>query len=654
MPEKSKKYDASNISVLKGLEPVRLRPGMYVAGGGVDQRALQHLIQECVDNACDEFMEGYGKKINITVYSDGGIKVSDNGRGIPVDEHPVHKKSALELVLTTLHAGGKFNNDNYKVSSGLHGVGVSVVCGLSKYLKATVCRDGYEWYQEYKVGKPVSGVTKSNKTNKTGTSILFYPDDTILHDVDVKIEILTKKMRELSFLCPGLEIEIFDERTGEKYNFLNDKGLEDFITFLNEDKDDLFPINPIFISDKVDDIMIDIAIQYTDQTNDTILSYCNTVGTIDGGRHEKGFKSGLTRVINNFAREQKILKDKDPNLDGDDVRYGLTAIIAIRIKSPRFEGQSKTRLANEEVESAVSQLILDKLTELLDKDQSIGKKIVDKALTSQRARLAAKSAAEAIRKKSSGFSMANKLSKCSSKVAENCELFIVEGDSAAGPAKRVRDSRTQAILPLRGKVINSLKCRVDKLLQNNEIQNLIYALGTGIANIKLNDNDEDSDSLFNLDKLNYHKIILLADADADGNHIRALLLTFFFTYLRPVIDAGHLYIAQPPLFKMTVGSGKNKNKYYILDEKELEEMTKKYPNGAVTRFKGLGEMDDEELGYTSINKNTRNIVKVEIDDFAFAEKIFSSLMGDKAEPRKEYLAKNASKYFNKIFEGEAF
>ena len=645
-------YNAEQIEVLKGLEPVRLRPGMYLSGGGVDQRALQHLIQECMDNIFDEFAEGYGKKATITIQSDGGIQVEDEGRGIPVDMHPIHKKPALELVMTTLHAGGKFNNDNYKVSAGSFGVGISVVNGISKYLKATICRDGYEWVQEYEKGKSITGVEKIKKTNKTGTTILFYPDNTIMHDVNVKIDILTNKMNELSFLCPGLTIEIFDERDGEHYQYLSKNGILDFINFLNEDKDGLLPVKPICFNGVVDDVVIDIAMQYADQNNEIILSYCNTISTTDGGRHLRGFKSGLTRVINTFARSQKLLKDKDDNLEGDDIRSGLSAIVSVKVKNPRFEGQSKNRIANEEVESAVSQLIAEKLTAYLDTDPSLGKRIVDRALTAQRARAAAKSASEAIKKKSGSFSMASKLAKCRSKNAEECELFLVEGDSAAGPAKRTRDSRTQAILPLRGKVINALKCRLDELLKNNEIQTLIYALGTGIANTNLNGDEEDS--LFDITKINYHKLILAADSDADGNHIQSLLLTFLFTYLRPLVEAGYVYIAKAPLFKVTVGSGKSKAKYYALDEKELEILNKKYPSGKVTRFKGLGEMDDDELAETTINPKTRTIVQVEIDSLGAASKMFSDLMGKSAAPRKEYLAKHASKHFKRIFESEAF
>jgi DNA gyrase subunit B len=646
-----KQYNAEHIEVLEGLEPVRLRPTMYVLGG-LDQKSLQHLIIECVNNSTDEFMAGYGKKITITLQSDGGINVADEGRGIPVDLHPIHKKSALELVMTTLHAGGKFDKENYKISSGINGVGISVCCGLSKYLEARVCRDGFEWLQKYEKGKPTTSVDKIKKSNKTGTSILFYPDNTILHDIDVKTEILTHKMMELSFLCPGLTIEIFDERDGENYSYFSKEGIQSLVKFLNEDKDSLFPNKPLFFDGTVDDVGVEIAFQYADQSRDFILSYCNTVSTTDAGRHERGFKSGLTRIINTFARNQKLLKDKDTNLEGDDIRDGLTAIVSVHVRQPLFEGQSKSRLANEEVEPAVSQLITEKLTAYLDQDPSLGKRIVERALTAQRARAAAKSASEAIKKKSGSFGMASKLAKCRSKNAEECELFLVEGDSAAGPAKRTRDSRTQAILPLRGKVINALKCRLDELLKNNEIQTLIYALGTGIANTNLNGDEEDS--LFDITKINYHKLILAADSDADGNHIQSLLLTFLFTYLRPLVEAGYVYIAKAPLFKVTVGSGKSKAKYYALDEKELEILNKKYPSGKVTRFKGLGEMDDDELAETTINPKTRTIVQVEIDSLGAASKMFSDLMGKSAAPRKEYLAKHASKHFKRIFESEAF
>jgi DNA gyrase subunit B len=644
-------YNAENIEVLEGLDPVRLRPTMYVMGS-LDSKSLQHLIIECVNNSTDEFLAGYGKKITITLQSDGGIKVADEGRGIPVDLHPIHKKSALELVMTTLHAGGKFDKDNYKISSGINGVGISVCCGLSKYLEARVCRDGFEWLQKYEKGKPTTGVEKVKKSNKTGTSILFYPDDSILHDVNVKTETLAHKMMELSFLCPGLTIEIFDERDGESYSYFSKEGIQSLVQFLNEDKDSLFPNKPIFFNGTIDDVGVEIAFQYADQSRDFILSYCNTVSTTDAGRHERGFKSGLTRVINTFARNQKLLKDKDSNLEGDDIRDGLTAVVSVQLRQPLFEGQSKSKLGNEEVEPAVSQLITEKLTAYLDQDPSLGKRIVERALTAQRARAAAKSASEAIKKKSGSFGMASKLAKCRSKNAEECELFLVEGDSAAGPAKRTRDSRTQAILPLRGKVINALKCRLDELLKNNEIQTLIYALGTGIANTNLNGDEEDS--LFDITKINYHKLILAADSDADGNHIQSLLLTFLFTYLRPLVEAGYVYIAKAPLFKVTVGSGKSKAKYYALDEKELEILNKKYPSGKVTRFKGLGEMDDDELAETTINPKTRTIVQVEIDSLGAASKMFSDLMGKSAAPRKEYLAKHASKHFKRIFESEAF
>ena len=646
------KYGAEQIEVLEGLEPVRLRPGMYI--GSTDTRGLHHLAWEVIDNAVDENMAGYCDEITVIIRADGGFTTIDNGRGIPVDEHPTQKKSALEVIMTKLHAGGKFGKGSYAVSGGLHGVGASVTNALSEKLDVCVRRDGYSWVQSYARGIPLNNVTKKGKaaSKDYGTTVTFWPDPEIFPKTEFSSETIIKRMREISFLNPSLKINVVNEITGETESLHHKGGLVEFIQFINEDKDGLYPNSPISIQGNIDDVDISIAFQYGDQSSDNVISYCNTIATIDGGRHERGFKSGFTRVINNFARNQKLLKEKDSNLDGDDIRYGMTAIVSVKVKNPQFEGQTKTRLGNEEVEAAVSQLISEKIVELLDVDPSIGKKIVDRAITSQKAKAAARSAADAIRKKGSGFSMANKLSKCSSKIAENCELFIVEGDSAAGPAKQVRDSKTQAILPLRGKIINSLKCPIDKLLNNNEIQNIIYALGTGIANIQLNGDDSETDSLFNLDKLNYHKIILMCDADADGNHIQSLLLTFFFTYLKPIVEAGHLYISKPPLFKLTVGSGKSKMKYYAENEIELSKLSSKYTNGAVTRFKGLGEMDADELETTSINPSTRNILKVDIDDLAIAEKMFSSLMGDKSEPRKAYLAKYASKYFKSIFNYE--
>ena len=641
------KYDAEQIEVLEGLEPVRLRPGLFV--GGTDQKALQHLIAECTDNAIDEHMAGYGNHIDIILQADGGICVTDNARGIPVSMHPTQKRPALEVVMCKLHAGGKFDGKVYQVAAGLHGVGISVTNALSKRLDATIWRDGFEWYQKYEKGVPITDVGKKKKSNKTGTRILFYPDDSILTDINVKAESLVRRMKEISFLCPGLKITISDERDGEEYEFLSNKGISEYMSFLNEDVDGLFPTKPISFAGKANDIEIEIVLQYSDKSGDTILSFCNIIPTTDGGKHESGLKTGLTRTINAFARTNKLLKDNQDNLIGDDIRDGLIGMVCVKVPNPIFESQTKTRLANDEVYATVSQFISEKLTELLDKDPSIGKRIVERALTSQRARAAAKSAAEAIKKKGSSFSMANKLAKCSSKNPKECELFIVEGDSAAGPAKQVRDSRTQAILPLKGKIINSLKARIDKLLDNNEIKNIIYALGTGIANVSLNGED-DVNSLFDLSRLNYDKIILVMDADSDGKHIQLLLLTFFFTFLRPVIEGGHLYIASPPLFKIEVG----KNKHYALDEAELGKLLAKYPNGSVTRFKGLGEMNEDELEETAINPNTRNIAQIEIENLGMAEKLLINLMGDKPGPRKEYLAKNASKHFEKIFANEAF
>lgn len=645
------KYNAEQIEVLEGLEPVRLRPGMFI--GSTDIKGLHHLVWEVTDNCVDEHLAGYCSKIDIIIRADGGVTISDNGRGIPVDEHPTQKKSALEVVMTKLHAGGKFGKGTYVVAGGLHGVGISVTNALSKKLDVQVRRDGYKWEQSYERGIPTSSLVKKDKidTNQTGTTITFWPDPKVFPKTDFSPETIIKRMRETAFLNPNLKIKINNEMTGDEEILQYSGGLKEYITFINEEKDGLYPNKPIYFEGNIDDVDIAIAFQYSDQSGDNVISYCNTIATIDGGKHERGFKSGFTRVINNFARNQKILKEKDSNLDGDDIRYGMVAVVAVKVKNPLFEGQTKTRLGNEEVESAVSQLISEKLSELLETDNILGKKIVDRAITAQRAKAAAKSAAESIRKKNAGFSMANKLSKCSSKIAKDCELFIVEGDSAAGPAKRIRDSKTQAILPIRGKIINALKSRIDKLLENNEIQNLIYALGTGIANVKLNGNeDTETDSLFNIDNLNYHKIILLTDADDDGSHIQLLLLTFFFTYLKPIVENGHIYIAKPPLFKLTTGSKKNEVRHYALDEKELNKLVIKYPNGNITRYKGLGEMDEDELGETSINPNTRNIARVSIDDLISAEKMFSSLMGNNAGPRKEFLVKNASKYFSKIFE----
>lgn len=647
MTKDTQQYDAKQIEVLEGLAPVRKRPMMYISDIH-SGKGLHHLIWEVVDNCTDEHMAGYCSKIDVTLLADGGVRVSDNGRGIPVDEHPTKKRPALEVVMTVLHAGGKFGKGVYQVSGGLHGVGLSVVNALSKELNVTVARDGYEWNQQYRQGVPQNDLQKGKKTKNTGTTIEFWPDPEIFNKTDFNIDVVIKRMRETAFLNPALTINVHNEVTGESTNLNFKGGLIEYMQYLNEDEESIFPDKPIYFEGKCDDVEIAVALQYTDQNKDTILSYCNTVATVDGGRHERGLKSSFTRVMKAFARDQKILKTKkDDDVSGDDIRDGMVGIIAVKVIDPLFMGQVKSQLGNEDVETAVSKFIGEKLTEYLDKNTNVGRRIIDRALIAKRARDAAKNAANAIKKKSIGVGIADKLAKCRSKKPEECELFIVEGDSAAGPAVNIRDSQTQAILPLRGKIRNALKDRVDQLIKNQEIQTIIHALGVGVETFTANGNNSDDDEAkLDLDKLNYHKVILLTDSDHDGMHIQGLLLTLFFAYFKPLVDAGYLYIAKPPLFKVAVG----KNKYYAQDEDELEILLKKYKNGKITRYKGLGEMNDDELGETAINPSTRNIVKVDIESFADAKKMFNNLMGKSSQPRKEYLMKNAGEYFSKIFE----
>ncbi len=621
-------YGAKDITVLEGLEAVRRRPGMYI--GSTGPRGLHHLVWEVVDNAVDEAMAGYCTKIEVTLLGDGGVRVVDNGRGIPVDIHKKTKRSALTTVLTTLHAGGKFEQGAYTVSGGLHGVGVSVVNALAERLVAEVRRDGHIWTQEFHRGKPATkNPVKGRAVKKTGTTITFWPDPEIFTETTTfDYDTVASRLRELAFLNKGLEISLVDERADPavQETFLYKGGLVDFVQYLNENREPIHR-HVIDLSDVSDDAEVEVAMQWTKSYTEAILSFANNINTHEGGTHEEGFRKALTKAVNDFARKKNLLKDKDPNLTGEDVREGLTAVISVKVRQPQFEGQTKTKLGNTEIRSYVEKALNRMLPEWLERYSPEARRIVDKCITAAKAREAARKAREITRRKSllESTSLPGKLADCSSRDPARSELFIVEGDSAAGPAKQARDSETQAILPIRGKILNVEKARLAKALQNQEIQGIITAVGTGIG-------DD-----FDIAKARYHKIIMLTDADVDGSHIRTLLLTLLFRHMRGLIDAGYVYIAQPPLYRVKVGS----KVHYLKDDEALEEFRREHPKVNPTRFKGLGEMNPDELWETTMNPETRTLVRVEMEDAARAEEIFSTLMGDDVARRKAFIQQNA-------------
>jgi DNA gyrase subunit B len=621
-------YQAKDITVLEGLEAVRRRPGMYI--GTTGPRGLHHLIWEVVDNSVDEAMAGHCSKIDVTLRADGGIEVIDDGRGIPVDRMTKTKRSALTTILTTLHSGGKFEQGAYTVSGGLHGVGVSVVNALSAKLEAEVRRDGHVYTQEFRVGQPKTKDPKKDRPiKKTGTTIRFWPDPEIFSEtLEFDYEIVASRLRETAFLNRGLQITLNDERGEEPKTetFHYKGGLVDFVNHLNGKRDPLHP-HIIALEDVTEDAEIEVALQWTAQYTESILSFANNINTHEGGTHEEGFRKALTKSINDFARSKNLLKDKDTNLTGEDVREGLTAVVSVRVKEPQFEGQTKTKLGNTEIRSYVEKALNRKLPEWLEKYSPEARRIVDKCINAAKAREAARKARELTRRKSGLESggLPDKLADCSSRDPGESELFIVEGKSAAGPAKSARDSETQAILPIRGKILNVEKARLAKALQNAEVQDIITAVGTGIG-------DD-----FELDKARYHKIVLLADADVDGAHIRTLLLTLLFRHLRPLIEAGYVYVAQPPLYRLKVGS----KVHYLHDDRAYTEFQKEHPKVKPTRFKGLGEMNARELWDTTMNPETRTLLQVEMADAARAEEVFETLMGDDVPSRKLFIQQNA-------------
>jgi len=617
-------YDESQIQVLEGLEAVRKRPGMYI--GSTSSKGLHHLVWEVVDNSIDEALAGYCDTIQIIIHEDNSITVIDNGRGIPVGENAKLKRPTLEVVLTVLHAGGKFGGEGYKVSGGLHGVGVSVVNALSEQLIAQVRLHGHIYQQEFRRGTPQYDMKVVGESDETGTTIRFKPDPEIFTDTTVyEYDTLVSRVRELAFLNKGISIIILDERSGQTHTFKAEGGIIEFVQYLNRSREVLHE-QPIYVEGMKDNIQVEVALQYNEGYTENIYSFANNINTHEGGTHESGFKSALTRIINDYARRVNLLKDNDSNFSGDDVREGLTAIISVKIPEPQFEGQTKTKLGNSEVRGIVESFFAEKFQEFLDENPAVSRKIVEKGQQAARAREAAKKARELTRRKSAleVSSLPGKLADCSSKDASISELYIVEGDSAGGSAKQGRDRHFQAILPLRGKILNVEKARLDRILSNLEIRAIITAAGTGIG--------ED----FDLAKARYHKIIIMTDADVDGAHIRTLLLTFFYRYMRKLVDAGYIYIAQPPLFKVE----RNKVVRYAGSEKERDEIIAEFGEGAkynVQRYKGLGEMNAGQLWETTMDPESRSMLQVTIDDAMEADAIFDALMGDNVEPRRDFI-----------------
>ena len=619
-------YDESQIQVLEGLEAVRMRPGMYI--GTTDSRGLHHLVQEVVDNSIDEAMAGYCTHIEVTIQKDGSIKVVDNGRGIPTGIHPKMKKSALEVALTILHAGGKFGGEGYKVSGGLHGVGVSVVNALSEWLVAEVRREGKIHRQEYSRGIPKTEVQIVGDCEETGTTIIFFPDAQIFKEgITFSFETLKARLRELAFLNGGVHITLTDERTGVSEVYHYEGGVISFVEYLNKNKEVLHP-EPIYISNRKGTSFVEVALQYNDGYVENIYTFANNIPTHEGGTHLEGFKKGLTRAINDYAKKFNLFKSGDPNLSGEDVREGICAVISVKLTTPQFEGQTKTKLGNSEIRGLVESALFEGLSTFLGENPQVGKMIVEKCQLARRARDAARKARELTLRKSAleSTSLPGKLADCSERDPKKCEIFIVEGDSAGGSAKQGRDRNFQAILPLRGKILNVEKTRLDRTLSNAEIKAMITAFGAGIH------------QEFDEEKLRYARIICMTDADVDGSHIRILLLTFFYRYMRPLIERGHVFIAQPPLYKVSRGK---EEKYCYSDEQlaqALDEMGRQGTN--VQRYKGLGEMNPEQLWETTMNPETRTILRVSMEDAMAADEIFTILMGDKVEPRKEFIEEN--------------
>lgn len=628
-------YSADKIQVLKGLEAVRKRPAMYI--GDVTERGLHHMVYEIVDNSIDEAMAGYCTNIKVIINADESVTVEDNGRGIPVDKHKEMKMSALEVIMTMLHAGGKFDKSSYKVSGGLHGVGASVVNALSEWCEVKVYREGSIWEQRYEKGFPKGPVNEVGSAKSTGTKTTFMADSEIFKVITFDFEMLAKRLRELAFLSGGLKITLKDERKDKEQVevFQYNGGIVQFVKYLDQHRSSLH--KPISISDEKEGVQVEIAFEYNDSYSENIFSYCNNVNTIEGGTHLVGFKSALTRTLNNYGSKNNLLKDVQ--LQGEDTREGITAIVSVKVPEPQFEGQTKTKLGNGEVKGIVESIVNENLSDFLEQNPPVGRRIIEKSIMAARSREAARKAKELTRRKNAleNNSLPGKLADCSISDPTQCEIYLVEGDSAGGSAKQGRDRRFQAILPLKGKILNVEKARLHKILSNEEIKTIITALGTGIG--------EDE---FDIDGLRYHKVIIMTDADVDGAHIRTLLLTFLFRYMKELVELGHIYIAQPPLYKIKAG----KEESYVYDDFEKDQLLNRYSKNGnsgkveLQRYKGLGEMNPDQLWDTTMNPEKRTLLQVTLENAAEADHIFSTLMGDKVEPRRAFIAKNAKEVRN--------
>ena len=633
MSENNGIYDESQIQVLEGLEAVRKRPGMYI--GSTSLRGLHHLVYEIVDNSIDEALAGFCHNINIIIHKDNSVSISDDGRGMPVGIHHKMGIPTVEVIMTVLHAGGKFGGSGYKVSGGLHGVGASVVNALSETCEVIVKNEGHIWRQSFARGKTASAFEKLGDTDEHGTQINFKPDVQIFESIEFEYDTLSQRIRELAFLNKGIKINFVDERSDKHELFHYEGGIKSFVSYLNRNKEPLFK-EPIYIEGHREDYAVEIAMQYNDGYVENLFSFANNIDTVEGGTHLAGFKSALTRVLNDYARKFGFIKENDKNLSGDDIREGLTAVISIKLSNPQFEGQTKTKLGNSEVRGIVDNIVGEKISNYLEEDPELGKVIIDKSLIAARAREAAKKARELTRRKSvlESTTLPGKLADCSSKDPSECEIYIVEGDSAGGSAKQGRNRKFQAILPLRGKIMNVEKQRIDKILNSEMIRAMITAFGAGIS--------QD----FNLEKIRYHRIIIMTDADVDGAHIRTLLLTFFYRYMKELVDKGHVFIAQPPLFKVAKG----KKEIYCYTDAELAsaiaELGGKDNNTNIQRYKGLGEMNPEQLWETTMDPERRILLKATVEDAREADEIFTILMGDKVEPRREFIQQNADNVKN--------
>ena len=634
LEQNNQNYDASQIQVLEGLEAVRKRPGMYI--GSTSSRGLHHLVYEIVDNSIDEALAGYCKNIKVYIHKDNSVTVVDDGRGMPVGIHPKMGKPTVEVIMTVLHAGGKFGGGGYKVSGGLHGVGASVVNALSELCEVIVTRDGYVWKQSYKRGAVLTGLEKIGEAEGSGTKVHFKPDHEIFEETEYDFEILSQRLRELAFLNKGINIPLIDEREDEVkeevYHY--EGGIKSFVSYLNRNKEVLHE-EPIYVEGLKDGIAVEVSLQYHDGFNENIFTFANNIDTVEGGTHLAGFKTALTRVMNDYGRRFGHLKESDKNLSGDDIREGLTAVVSVKISEPQFEGQTKTKLGNSEVRSAVDSISGEGISTFLEENPEVGKIILEKALLASRAREAARRARELTRKSVlERSSLPGKLADCSSKDPKECEIYIVEGDSAGGSAKQGRDRKFQAILPLRGKIMNVEKQRLDKILGSDTIRSMVTAIGAGIG------------PEFDIEKIRYNRIIIMTDADVDGAHIRTLLLTFFYRYMRDLVEQGHVYIAQPPLYKISKGK---QERYAYSDaaaDEIIEEFGGKDSSVNVQRYKGLGEMNAGQLWETTMDPESRILLRADIEDAMVADEIFTILMGDKVEPRREFIQKNAKNVSN--------